>query len=141
MSQNVDIVRQLYEALDRRDWDKMAELLDPDVEQLGTVGGLEEEVAVRGLDAIRQRFEVEDDDVWDEHRMEPARIIDAGDQVVGITREYQRGKGSGVEIESVTAVVIDIRDGRVVRIQPYMDPAAALKAVGLSEQGAPAEFS
>jgi ketosteroid isomerase-like protein len=134
MSQeNVEIVRRLYEFPSRRDWEGTMELVDPDVELHGTVGGLEEAHIYRGADQIRQRFEAEDNEVWDEHRIEPVRFIDAGEQVVVIQHEYQRGKGSGVETEIDTASVFDVRGGRIVRIQPYMNPAAALEAVGLSE--------
>ena len=45
----------------------------------------------------------------------------------------RRGKGSGVEMESDTAVVYELRDGRVVRIQAYMDRAMGLEAAGLRE--------
>jgi ketosteroid isomerase-like protein len=134
MSQeNVEIVRRASEFLGGRDWEAMADLVDPDVEVRGTIGGLEEDYVSRGVDPIRQRIQAEDDEIWDEHRFEPLRFIDAGERVVVIHREYQRGKGSGVEIEIDTATVFDVRDGRIVRIQPYMKPAAALEAVGLSE--------
>ena len=33
-----------------------------------------------------------------------------------------------------TATTLDLRDGRIVRMQGYMNPAEALGAVGLSEQ-------
>ena len=137
--ENVEIVRRMFELgrarpLSGGDWERMSELVDPDVELRGTVGGLEDGYVSRGMDPIRQRFEAEDNEVWDEHRFEPVRFIDAGDRVVVIQREYQRGKGSGVEIEIDTATVFDVRGSRIVRIQPYMDPAAALAAVGLSEQ-------
>jgi ketosteroid isomerase-like protein len=137
MSQeNVEIVRRMYGFWGARNWEAMAGLVDPDVEQHGTVGGLEEGHVSRGVDQIRQRFETENIEVWEEHRIEPVRFVDAGEQVVVIQHEYQRGKGSGVEIEIDTASVFDIRGGRIVRIQPYMNPAEALKAVGLSEQDA-----
>jgi len=32
-----------------------------------------------------------------------------------------------------TGTIVDLRDGRIVRIQGYMNPAEALEAVGLSE--------
>jgi ketosteroid isomerase-like protein len=32
-----------------------------------------------------------------------------------------------------TASILDLRDGRIVRIQPYMNPAEALEAAGLKE--------
>jgi ketosteroid isomerase-like protein len=137
--ENVEIVRRLSEFLSRKDWEGMLELVDPDVELRGTVGGLEESYVSRGVDPIRQRFEAEDNEVWAEHRIEPVRFIDAGERVVVIHREYQRGKGSGVEVEIDTATVFDVRGGRIVRMQPYMNPAAALEAVGLSEQDAHAD--
>ena len=141
MSQNVDTVRELYEAFNRRDWESAKDLLDPDVELHGTIGGLEEDLFLRGRDAIRQRFEIEDDEVWDEHRIEPERLVDAGAQVVVIHREYQRAKASGIEIEGKSAAVLDVRNGRIIGMRPYMDPAAALDAVGLSAQDAHGDAS
>jgi uncharacterized protein len=133
MSQeNVEIVRRLSELLERRDWQGMTDLVDPDVEQYGTVGGLEEGKILRGLSQISQAFDTEDDEVWDEHRIEPQEFIDAGDRVVVLQREYQRSK-SGVELVIDTASILDLRDGRIVRIQPYMNPAEALEAAGLSK--------
>jgi hypothetical protein len=35
-----------------------------------------------------------------------------------------------------TAAVVDLRDGRVVRIQGYMDRATAIREAGLSEEEA-----
>ena len=75
-------------------------------------------------------------DAWDRQRIEPERLIDAGDRVVVFQREYQRGRSSGLELVDETASLVDLRDGRVVRIQGYMDRAAALEAAGLSEEDA-----
>ena len=140
MSQeNVEIVRQVFESFNRRDWDSTAHLFDPNVEQHGTVGGIEEGHVARGFRQVRQIWEKEDDEIWDEHRFEPQEFIDAGDQVVVFQREYQRGKSSGVELVVDTASILDLRDGRIVRMQGYMDRAAALRAAGLSEQEAHAD--
>ncbi len=136
MSQeNVEIVRQAFECFERRDWASAAPLYDPDVEQHGTVGGVEEGQVLRGPDEIRRSFESEDE-IWAEHRMEPEKFIDVGDRVVVLVREYQRGKTSGIETEIETAVIMDLRNGRITRAQGYMDRAAALRAAGLSEQDA-----
>jgi ketosteroid isomerase-like protein len=63
MSQeNVEIVKALNEAFNRRDWNRLTELIDPDVELHGTIGGLEEHLVARGLDGIRRRFEIEDNE-------------------------------------------------------------------------------
>jgi ketosteroid isomerase-like protein len=52
--------------------------------------------------------------------------------VVVLHREYQRSKG-GVELVIDTASILDLRDGRIVRMQGYMNPGEALEAAGLSE--------
>jgi len=134
--ENVEIVRRVYESSLRSDWDSMSELIDPDFEFRGTLGGLEEGRIARGEQQFREVFEKEDLDAWEERRFEPEDFIDAGDCVVVLQREYRRGRASGVELELDTAVVFEVRGGRVVRIQGYMDRAAALEAMGLSEQDA-----
>jgi ketosteroid isomerase-like protein len=134
MSQeNVKIVREAFESFQGGDWEKTAQLLDPEVEFHGTVGGLEEGRIAHGLSQAVQTFEEEDLEAWEERRLEAEDFIDAGDEVVVLLHEYRRGRGSGVALETKTAVVVAVSGGRVVRIQGYMDRGAALKAVGLSE--------
>ena len=133
MSQeNVEIVKRAGESLERRDWQAGTDLFDPNVELHGTVGGLEEGKILRGLSEIVRAFDTENDEVWEDHRIEPQEFIDAGDRVVVLQREYQRSK-SGAELVIDTATILDLRDGRIVRMQGHMNPAEALEAVGLSE--------
>jgi ketosteroid isomerase-like protein len=132
--EDLEIIRQFYECVNRGDWDRAAELADPDVEQPGTIGGLEERRLARGLSEIREVYE-SDEEAWRDYRIEPERMFDAGDRVVVFHREYQRGMSSGMELVTETAAVIDLKDGRIARIQGYMDRAAALQAVGLSAEG------
>lgn len=133
MSQeNVELVMRAGEFLERGDWHEETDLFDPNVELHGTVGGLEEGKILRGLTEIGRALEIENDEVWEDHRIEPQEFVDAGDRVVVLQREYQRSK-SGTELVIDTATIVDLRDGRIVRIQGYMDPAAALEAAGLSE--------
>ena len=133
MSQeNVEIVKRAGEALERRDWQAGTDLFDPNVELHGTVGGLEEGKVLRGLTEIVGAFEVENEEVWEEHRIEPQEFIDAGDRVIVLQREYQRSK-SGHELVIETATICDLREGRIVRMQGYLNPARALEAAGLSD--------
>ena len=134
MSQeNVEIVRAAFEAFLEGDQEKTAQLVDPALEFHGTVGGLQEGQVAHGQSEIDQTFESEDLEAWEERRLEPEEFIDAGDDIVVLLHEYRRGKGSGVELETETAVVVTVSGGRVVRIQGYMDRDAALAAVGLSD--------
>jgi ketosteroid isomerase-like protein len=130
---NVKIVREAFKAFLERDLEKAAQLVDPEVEFHGTVGGLQEGQIAHGPSEIDEMFEAEDLEAWEERRLEAEEFIDAGDDVVVLLHEYRRGRGSGVELETKTAVVVAVSGGRVVRIQGYMDRNAALQAAGVSE--------
>jgi ketosteroid isomerase-like protein len=135
MSQeNVEVVKAAYEAV-VREWDVATaeRLLDPAVEFHGTAGGLREGQVSRGLRQLRRDLHEEDMEVWEERRLEPQAFLDAGDRVVVLLHELRRGRGSRIVIEGDTAAIFDVRDGRVVRIQGYMNPAEALEAAGLRE--------
>ena len=106
--------------------------LAPDIELHGTVGGLTEGSVWRGPEQVRDFFE-QDSEAWHERRLDTEQFIDAGDCVAVLLHEFRRGKGSGVEMETDTAMVYEVRDGRVVRIQGYMDRDEALEAAGLRE--------
>jgi ketosteroid isomerase-like protein len=131
--ENVEIVRAAFDAFLSGDREKTAELVDPEVEFHGTVGGLQEGQIAQGQSEIDREFEEVDLEAWEERRLEAEEFIDAGDDVVVLLHEYRRGRGSGVELEAKTAVVVAVYGGRVVRIQGYMDRDAALEAAGLSE--------
>jgi ketosteroid isomerase-like protein len=131
--ENVEVVREAFEAYVEGNLERSGQLLDPEVEFRGTVGGLEEGRVAHGLPQIVQTFEEEDLEAWEERRLEAEEFVDAGDDVVVLLHEYRRGRGSGVELEARTAVVCSVSGGRIVRMQGYMDRDAALAAVGLSE--------
>src|SRR3954454_3998497 len=135
--ENVEIVRRAYNAWNRVDIDAVLQTLDPDVELYLPEGGLNVGTR-RGHEAMRRLMEgfLE---VWDDLRMEPERFFDTGDQIVVFVRVRGTGKGSGVEVETRPAHLGTVRAGKVVRLVIYPERAAALKAVGLSEQQARAD--
>ena len=117
----------------RRDSKRAAEVLDPNVEVHGTIGGLWEGRIARGLSEMLNSFEAEDLEAWEERRLDPQSFLHISDLVVVLMHEYRRGKASGIEVETDTAVVFTVRQGRVTRVQGYLDQATALEAAGLSE--------
>ena len=134
MSQdNVRIVREAWEAYLGGDEETAARLIDPELEFHGTVGGFQEGEVAHGQSQIEQTFEAEDLEAWEERRLDAEEYIDAGDNVVVLLHEYRRGRGSGIELEAETAIVVAVRGGRVVRMQGYLDRGAALEAAGISE--------
>jgi ketosteroid isomerase-like protein len=131
MSQeNVEIVRRFADCWERLDWEGMAELVDPDVEQHGTVGGVEEGRVTRGVSAIRRDYE-HVEAIWDEHRIEVQELIDAGDRVVSLVRIRAVGAGSGVAVERGDGMVWTFRNGKLARLDYFNDQEEALRAAGL----------
>jgi ketosteroid isomerase-like protein len=129
----VETVREFVDATQQGDWSRVAEVLDPEVEGHGTIGGLEEGQVYRGLPELIREYEKVDLEAWEERRLQPQEFLHIDDLVVVLVHEYRRGRDSGIELENDTAVVFTVRDRRIVRIQGYMDQGAALKATGLSD--------
>jgi ketosteroid isomerase-like protein len=137
MSQeNLELVRRLNEIMDREGVGRVFDaaiaegLFDDDLEWVedpsgpdsGTYVGLS---AVRSLVADRmEAFEID---------QQTERLIDAGDDVVALVRWRARGQSSGAEAEMRLAMVNSLRAGKIVRVRFFLDPAEALKAVGLEE--------
>jgi ketosteroid isomerase-like protein len=133
MSQeNVEVVRRMCEAFLAGDVPSALAVLHADVTWHGTIGGLEEQVSAHGHDEVIAGF-VESLRDWERHRLEVEDYLDAGDRVVVLWHEVGRGKASGVDVESRTAVVYTVRGDEVVEVQGYMDRQQALDAAGLSE--------
>jgi ketosteroid isomerase-like protein len=71
---------------------------------------------------------------FNDFEQETEAIIDAdNDRVVAITRNHGTGKGSGAPVELRTAQVFTLEAGRIVRVDVFLKPEAALEAAGLSE--------
>jgi hypothetical protein len=60
-------------------------------------------------------------------------VRDLGNRIVALGRLRIKGKGSGAEAESAAGVVVDLNNGKAVRVLEFLDPAEALEAAGLSE--------
>ena len=70
---------------------------------------------------------------WEHYRVEVDDVIDAGEQVLVLVRDYGRRKGSTTEVSLTAAAVWTVRDGRIARAEFYAARAEALAAVGLLE--------
>jgi ketosteroid isomerase-like protein len=84
-------------------------------------------------------FAREFDAMFEEYRLEAEEFLDIDDCVAVLVRFRGRGKGGGVPVDERIAHVWTLRGGKLARAAFYSDPAEALKAVGLSEQGAQAK--
>jgi ketosteroid isomerase-like protein len=68
---------------------------------------------------------------WSEFSMEPGEFLDVGDEVVMFVCMKATGVSTGLKLERHDAMVIAVRDRKVVRLDYYNNRADALKAVGL----------
>jgi ketosteroid isomerase-like protein len=126
---NLEVVRAGLEAWKRRDFEAVAELLDPDVELVPIRAVLEGE-AYRGHDGF-QRFLEDMADDWEHFGTEGGSLRELSDgRVLVVARFHARGRASGVEVDTPGAWVCDVRAGKILRLQFYADEEAALAATG-----------
>jgi ketosteroid isomerase-like protein len=71
--------------------------------------------------------------VWSEFSLDGQEFIDAGDKVLAVFRIKAVSRGSGLTAEREDAMVCEISDGIVSRLDYYNNREQALKAVGLEE--------
>jgi uncharacterized protein len=129
---NVQIVRRLIEAWNSNEPDRVMGILDPEVVFDATRRHVNPKTYA-GMQGMR-RMLADRDEVWEEFRMEPDEVLDAGDRIVAVGRWVGKGKGSGVEVQQPVAHVFTLHDGRVVRSElGFTDRADALEAAGLRE--------
>jgi ketosteroid isomerase-like protein len=135
--ENVEIVRRLFVAFqsvdvgnfDRR-FDEVREIFDPKVEWVAAPHSLLASEEYRGSDGVR-RFWAQFLSAWDEYGVEVEEMIDASDQVVAVMR--LSGRTDELEVDEARSSLLTLRDGRIVRIEPFASKDAALEAAGLRE--------
>lgn len=126
--QNVDIVREGYEAFNEGDIDTVLERFDENIEWIeperSRYGG-----TYHGPDAVVENvFEPTLSDV-DDLQVEPDRFIDGGETVVALGHFRGTVAESGEDVEIPFAHAIDLADGRFVRFQNYTDTAQFERAL------------
>jgi ketosteroid isomerase-like protein len=129
--ENVEIVRNAFEAIAAADRDRALSYADPGM-VVNAMSRVFNPTVYRGLQGLR-RMLADMDDVWEDLRPEAQEFVDAGDRVVVAGRMVGKGKGSGVEVGRDFAGIWTVRHGRIVRWDICRDRAEALEEVGLSE--------
>jgi ketosteroid isomerase-like protein len=135
MSQeNVETFRRGADAYNRRDVEAVLATLDPRVEWHPLLqvllGG--EATVYRGHEGVRELVR-ELDEAFSELRNDLSEVRDLGDRVLAIGHLRGRGKESGVVTETEIVWLVELKNGRGIRIREYLDPREALEAVGLRE--------
>ncbi len=73
------------------------------------------------------------EDVLNGAQLEIDRFVDAGARVVAVGTVHGTGAGSGAVVKVPIAFVCTVGEGKLLRVEEYLQPAEALKAVGLAQ--------
>jgi ketosteroid isomerase-like protein len=125
---NVEVVRQGFEAFNARAVEDLVRLSDPDSEWLPFRAQLEG-IVYRGHEGIRDFVRHMDED-WETFRIDPVEFHDRGDRVGVVGHVKALGRGSGVEVDSLAGFIFEARGGRIARLVSYSDPQDALDELG-----------
>jgi ketosteroid isomerase-like protein len=129
--ENVEVVRRAIDAYNRRDFDAIRAISEPEVElDWSASRGLEAGV-YKGLEQVIG-FYRNFLDTFEEVHIEPERFVESGDLVVVPNSAQIRGR-DGIETVARSAFVFEIRGGYVARICLYQETAEALEAAGLPD--------
>ncbi len=129
-SSNVEVVRRGTQAWARgdldamlREFDEQVEIVDPERAGPGPF---------RGHEAFRQWY-AEWLESWERYDAEHEAIVDVGETVVLFQHHVGVAKGSGIELDHRGALLLRLRDGKIVLHRPYTHRAEALEAAGLTD--------
>lgn len=134
-SANVELVRQVIEAHERRDFEAVFAAYDPGIEwhvgRLLPHAPLDFEPVYHGHAGVR-RFFRQWLSAWETVSFEYEELIDAGEHVVVFLNQRMRGRTSGMEIDWPDyAQVWTVRGGKIVCSEFFLDRQEALEAAGV----------
>ncbi len=134
---NLETVQRLIEAHERRDFDAVFDLYDPQV--VYRTDGFDDRLLALGIDPIYvghegvRKFWREWLAAWETIDFEYQEFIDAGDRVLVVLSARLRGRTSGVELNLPSYVQMwTVRKGKVLEMEFFPSRAEALEIVGLS---------
>ncbi len=127
--ENVEVVRQLLEAAERDDREAALGCIHPDVEWIPLRAATEG--TYHGHDGV-ERFRADTLATFERFELD-FDLRDLGDRVLASGTIHLRAKGSGLETDVPSAVIIEFRGGKIARWEDFGSKDKALEAVGLRE--------
>jgi ketosteroid isomerase-like protein len=129
--ENVNILRQGYDAFNRGNIDTVMGLMDPNIEwQEPDVEGLPQRGTHHGPDAVANNVFGPVAENWDDFQVVPEEFLDADDRVIVLGHFQGRGKATGRTLDAPYAHVWTLRDGKAVHFRSYTDTANFLQSLG-----------
>jgi ketosteroid isomerase-like protein len=111
---NVEIVRRVIRAFNRRDLDTVIADWDPDIEW-HQITAFPERAVFRGPVEVREKlFEAQLFDQLEEFRVEPDELVEVGDHIILIGHIDGRGRASGLHFRMRIVWLAKLRDSKIV---------------------------
>ena len=130
MSENLDLVRSIYERVERGDYGK-TDWANPEIDYV-VLSEIEPHMST-GLTAMAEHMRTLFADLDDfRQEAEEYREIDR-QRVLVLARWSGRGKKSGIAVSQQCAEVFEIQDGTVNKLTVYSDRDEAFSDLGLEE--------
>jgi ketosteroid isomerase-like protein len=132
--ENVEVVRRVIDAWNRRDIDELLGYADPGIEYVNLPTAVEPGTR-RGVAEVSAVWRAQ----WDtlDGRLEIDRFFDRGDEIVVSGRLSARMPRSDARIDDSLLLSWKLRDGKIVRFEVLgfgrAEVQTALEAAGLSE--------
>jgi ketosteroid isomerase-like protein len=131
----VALVRRLFDAFGRRDLGSLVELVDPEIELFAPTAVVANEGrCYRGHEGLA-RYLHDVERVWARLEVIPEKFREVGNHVVALGRVRAEAR-DGLEVESPTAWVWELRRGRVCWGCVYSDPGETFMGLQTGSDGA-----
>jgi hypothetical protein len=128
--ENLNIMRQGYDAFNRGDIDTVMDLMDPNIEwQEPDVEGLPLRGTHHGPEDIANNVFGATVENWDDFQAVPEEFLDAGDRVIVLGHFQGRRKATGKTLDAPFVNVWTLRDGKLVHHRNYPDTAKILQSL------------
>ena len=131
--ENIKLLKRFYEAASRGDFGAARETLDANVEWIEpNVPGLWFSGTHRGADAVWKEVLRPTADKIEKLRVDMRKFYAVGDHVIAIGYFRGRGKITGKPLDSSTAHVCTMRNGKIVRLEGFHDSDGWLEMQGVA---------
>ena len=131
--ENEEVVRHLFAAWNRRDFDNgVLQHFDPEVEFHPGLLPPGEDTEYLGREGVRQWIR-NVNDAWVAVTVEPIERIEvASDRILAIDRWHFEGR-DGIEVSEELPTALTFRNGLIIRVDGFTDKAEAFEALGLGD--------
>jgi uncharacterized protein len=127
---NLEIVKRLYTAFQKRDTKTVLEIFDPQIEWIqneGFPGGGRHIGAETVLKNVFAKFRLD----WDDWQAVVEEWLDAGDIIVALGEYRGTYKSTGKSTTAAFAHVYKFKNGRIFKFQQYTDTFKVAEAMQL----------